>query len=161
MMGAGKTTTAKALAKELGLPHHDSDVQILRQYGRTGGEIAATDGIDALHRLEVAALLDALADEAPSVISAAAYTIEEVVCRQALANGAFTVVLEAPIGSLADRSLTSDHRRPIDQEQLKRLFEKRQPLFAQGANLQLDALRPTSELVAAIIGARSIDNHDR
>ena len=60
LMGSGKSTVAAALAAALGVPLRDSDADIERDTGLTGRDIAARDGIDALHALEARHLLDAL-----------------------------------------------------------------------------------------------------
>jgi dephospho-CoA kinase len=48
LMGSGKTTVGMALARRLGLPHRDSDVDLLARTGRSARAIAAADGVEAL-----------------------------------------------------------------------------------------------------------------
>ena len=76
-MGSGKTTVGERLAVALGRVFHDSDRSIESQTGRSGREIAETDGVDALHGLEKEVLIDSLSVEQPAVIAAAASVIED------------------------------------------------------------------------------------
>ena len=81
LMGSGKTTVGAALAAALGVPLRDSDADIERDTGLTGRDIAARDGIDALHALEARQLLDALDEPGTTVITAAASTLDDPACR--------------------------------------------------------------------------------
>ena len=60
-MGSGKTTVGERLAGALDRAFHDSDRSIESRTGRSGREIAETDGVDALHDLEKEVLLDSVA----------------------------------------------------------------------------------------------------
>ena len=66
LMGSGKTTIARRLAKQLGWPLRDSDADIRAAHGLTARALAERDGIDALHDLERDHLLEALARRGPS-----------------------------------------------------------------------------------------------
>jgi shikimate kinase len=118
LMGVGKSTTAERLAKRLGWSYRDSDRDIEARTGRTGGEIAAADGIPALHRLEESVLLDALARDEPTVITAAGSTIESAACRLALGERAMVVWLTLDADSLAERIATGSHRRMMGRTEL-------------------------------------------
>jgi shikimate kinase len=52
LMGAGKTTTGRALALLLGRDWRDSDLDIETETGRTVRELRDTEGVDAMHRRE-------------------------------------------------------------------------------------------------------------
>ena len=97
-MGSGKTTLGRRLAEALGREFHDSDRSIERRTGKSGREIAETEGVAALHRLEKDVFLEALADHVPAVIAAAASVIEDAHVRQGLA-GAFCIWVTADPGS--------------------------------------------------------------
>ena len=62
LMGAGKTTVGRRLAARLGWPWHDSDADIEAATGMTVRELRDRDGVDAMHDLEAAQLLQALAE---------------------------------------------------------------------------------------------------
>jgi shikimate kinase len=71
LMGTGKTTTGRILARRLRRRLLDSDQLVEARTGRTVREIFEADGEDAYRTLETAALLDALAEPEPAVIAAA------------------------------------------------------------------------------------------
>jgi shikimate kinase len=150
LMGVGKTTTAAAVALQLGVPLRDSDRDIERLTGRSGRDIAAADGVDALHALEEQVLLDALEAEERSVITAAGWTIESASCREALARRAIVVWLTLPIDEILRRIATGAHRRSMSSEELDALVTRRTPLFAAAADLAASALRSTEDIVRSI-----------
>ena len=90
-MGAGKSTVGVALARRLERPYVDSDAEVERRTGRSARQIAASDGLPALHRLELSVLRDALTSNEPAVIASAASVVDGCVGRLALAT-ARTVV---------------------------------------------------------------------
>jgi shikimate kinase len=156
LMGVGKSTTAERLATRLGWPYRDSDRDIEARTGRTGGEIAAADGIPALHRLEESVLLDALARDEPTVITAAGSTIESAACRLALGERAMVVWLTLDADSLADRIATGSHRRTMTRSELDALIVRRSTLFAATASHTLDASAPVDSIVNSIVSHASI-----
>ena len=149
-MGSGKTTVGERLAVALGRVFHDSDRSIETQTGRSGREIAETDGVDALHRLEKEVLIDSLSVEQPAVIAAAASVIEEPDVRDDLA-GAFCVWVTADPRILAERSARGSHRRPVRQAEH---LENRDRLFREVADVVVDTGdRSVEESVALVLDA--------
>ncbi len=111
LMGAGKTTVGRRLAAALERPFSDSDPWIERRTGRTVRELRDERGVVAMHELEAAHLRDALGQPQPSVIAAAASTIEDPGCREALgAPGVAVVWLRASPAALAGRFVRKGHR---------------------------------------------------
>ena len=149
-MGSGKTTVGERLAGALGRAFHDSDRSIESQTGRSGREIAETDGVDALHRLEKEVLLDSLSGEQPAVIAAAASVIEDADVRDDLA-GAFCVWVTADPRILAERAARGSHRRPVRQSEH---LENRDRLFREMADVVVDTGdRSVEESVALVLDA--------
>lgn len=145
-MGVGKSTLADGLAAALGRPHLDSDVSIEDDTGRTARAIAAQDGIEALHALEVATLLGHLATDEPVVVSAAASVVDARAARAALRSP--TVLwLDLPVEALHERIRSGDHRRPIAPEVLAELDARRRPHLEALADHRLDAALSPDELV--------------
>jgi shikimate kinase len=113
LMGAGKSTTGRALAERLGRGWSDSDADIEAATGRTVRELRDTEGVDAMHRREAAQLLEALSSPEPNVISAAASVIDDARCREALVSPNVAVVwLHAAPEVLAQRFDSADQHRP-------------------------------------------------
>ena len=150
-MGVGKSTTANAVADRLGLDHRASDLDIERLTGQTGGQIAATQDLTILHRIESAVLLGALADPRRMVISAAASVIDDPISVDALRRRASVIVLEAPIDTLLARQAQGAHRRPMDHDQLAQLIERRGSAVREVAALVLDATSPVDQLADLIV----------
>ena len=157
LMGAGKSTIAERLAARLHRPWRDSDSDIEAATGRTGREVAAdpAEGVDALHRLEEAVLLDALATDEPLVISAAGWVVEAARCRVQMRSRAFVVWLQAPADVLRARMATGQHRRASAPNELETLIERRTPLFQSVSDLVLDATDPPDALVAEVLSRLS------
>lgn len=146
-MGVGKSTLATALARALGRVHLDSDVAIEERTGMTGRELAADQGVEALHVVELAVLQDHLASTPPAVVSAAASVLDAPSGRRALA--AHTVVwLDLPVDDLLARIRRGPHRRAITRGELADLDRRRRPHLERVADLHLDARRPPDELLA-------------
>jgi shikimate kinase len=134
-MATGKTTLGRAIAEGLGRPFVDSDEQLEHDTGLTAAQIAERDGRDALHAREADLLLAALADPQPSVIAAAASTIEDERCRRALAD-AFLIWLRVDPDVLARRVREKGHR-PLAGDvaaQLREQAARRDPLFVEVAD---------------------------
>jgi shikimate kinase len=135
LMGAGKSAVGRRLANRLGRPWRDSDRDIERATALTVRELRDRDGVNAMHALEARALIDAIEDPTPSVISAAASTVEVPECRTALERPDVAVVwLRASPRALARRFRSADRHRPaygIDPETfLAEQAARRNPLFA-------------------------------
>jgi shikimate kinase len=145
LMGSGKTTVGRRLARALGWPYRDSDADLEAATGMSARELAARDGIEALHRLELRHLLDALAADTPSVISAAASTIDEPDGRAALADPSITVIFLRIDPTVAAARVTKSHHRP-SPEALAVQAERREPWFRQVATFEFDtaATRPAA-----------------
>jgi shikimate kinase len=149
LMGSGKTTVGKALAGALGWRHRDSDAELEATQGRTARELAAESGIDHLHDLELGQLLEALAATEPSVISAAASTIDEPDGRAALAEPeVFVVWLRVDPTTAAGRASPGDHRP--QPEPLAVQAARRDPRFASVADVAVDAGQPVDAIVETV-----------
>lgn len=155
LMGSGKTTTGRLVAAESGRPFVDCDAALVERVGRPAAEIARARGMDELHRLEAEVLADALARRAPSVITAAASTVDDASARAALGS-ALVVWLRADPAVLAPRAATESHR-PLGDDivaQLGAQAAQRDELFAEVADIVVDVARTPAEEVARLVVAR-------
>jgi shikimate kinase len=111
-MGAGKSTVGRLLAELLEQPFIDNDQLLVSRAGRTARQVEAEDGLDVLHALEAALLVETLARDEPAVVAAAASTVVDPAAREALRRRAFTTWLQAPPDLLADRVAGTGRPRP-------------------------------------------------
>lgn len=135
-MAAGKTTVGKGIAERLGLDFVDSDEQIRALTGRDGARIADTEGVAALHELELQVFWDALNSRQPTVIAAAASVIGDRTVRDALKH-ASCVWVDAESEMLRHRRASAAHRREVTDEEVEQLA-RRDPLFASCADVRVD-----------------------
>lgn len=134
LMGAGKSTVGRRLAKRLGLPFVDSDDAIEDAAGYSAAEVferfGEADFRDGERRL-VARLLEGDA----RVIATGGGAYVDPRTRKLLNERAITVWLDAPVEILADRTGRRDTRpllRNGDRRTtLERLSEERGPAYAE------------------------------
>ncbi|MEP0868664.1 shikimate kinase [Trichocoleus desertorum AS-A10] len=151
MMGAGKTTVGRLLAKELGYRFFDTDTLIEQSQKKSINEIFAETGESTFRDIETAVLA-----ELSSCVRLAIATGGGIVLQRKnwsyLRHG-LVVWLDAPVEVLYSR-LQNDATRPLLREtdlkvKLQSLLEQRQALYAQ-ADLHL-TLQPgeTPEQITA------------
>ena len=157
MMGAGKSTVGRELARRTGWPYLDNDELVVRATGRPTAEVLATADEPTLRSAEAAALDQALAAEPPVIAGVAAGVVSDPEARRKMHEGAFVVYLRAPVAVLAER-VGTDARRPwLDDDPvaaLERLYEGREPLYEETADLILDVDGVTpADLATRIVDA--------
>ena len=115
-MGAGKSTIGKIVAARLRRPYIDSDDEVERRTSRTARQIAESDGLPALHRLELNVLRDALTHEEACVIGSAASVVDESLGRLVLMMCRHVAWLHADAEHLERRGVAggSEHRPVVD-----------------------------------------------
>ncbi len=84
LMGTGKTTIGALVAGRLRWRLVDGDALLAAWVGVEAATMRDAAGADALHRAESRILLEALAEDDPSVIAAAASVVDDAACRAAL-----------------------------------------------------------------------------
>ena len=134
LMGAGKSTVGRRLARRLGLPFVDSDEEIEEAAGASTAELferyGEQDFRDGERRL-VARLIDGTV----RVIATGGGAFIDPRTRQLLNERAITIWLDAPIDVLAERTSRRDNRPLLRQgnrsETLTRLSEQRGPMYQE------------------------------
>jgi shikimate kinase len=161
LMASGKSSVGRRLATKLGWPYRDSDKDIEAATGLTARELGEREGVDAMHALEARHLLEALAEPEPSVIGAAASTIEVPKCRAAMRTPGVAVVwLRAAPEVLAKRFDAKDRHRPefgsSPEAFLTEQAERRHPLFASldPIIIDVDRIRPNEAARRAMAALR-------
>ncbi|MCU1353578.1 MAG: aroK [Acidimicrobiales bacterium] len=148
LMGAGKTTVGKKVAKLLGRPFVDADAALEARTGRSVRDWFALDGEAGFRTAEAEVMADLLASSEPTVVAAGGGAVVTPSTRERLAGGGvFVVWLYAEPDFLADRVARKEHRPLLDEDPhvvLHRLFAERVPLYREVADLTLD-IRPAHE----------------
>ncbi|RMH50526.1 MAG: shikimate kinase [Zetaproteobacteria bacterium] len=141
LMGCGKSSIGRRLARALGSPLIDLDDEIVRRAGMTIPELFARDGEAAFRALEQEALTRVLQE--PAVIATGGGVVEREANRRLLRQARRPVVwLRASPPFLAAR-IAGDRNRPLVADgdaltTLQRLAERRDPLYAACADLVID-----------------------
>ena len=134
MMGSGKTAIGKALAARLAVPFLDSDAAIEEAAALTISEIFDRDG-ERFFRKREAEIIDRLLGEPPCILSTGggAFLTEGV--RDAIADKAVALWLDADVDILWERVKHKDTRpllRTSDpRKTLVDIFEARVPVYAK------------------------------
>ena len=134
LMGVGKSTVGRRLAKRLGLPFVDSDSEIEDAAGYTAAEVferyGEQDFRDGERRL-VARLIDGEI----RVIATGGGAYVDARTRQLLNDRAITVWLDAPVDILAERTARRNTRPLLKNGDpkgtLERLAEERRPSYQE------------------------------
>jgi len=156
LMGAGKSTVGKRLAKRLGLPFVDSDSAIEDAAGYTAAEVferfGEKDFRDGERRL-VARLVDGTV----GVIATGGGAFVDPRTRRLLNERAITVWLDASVDILRERTAKRNTRpllrTPDPKATLARLAEERRASYAEAHIHILSGIQGHGEVVDKIIDA--------
>lgn len=142
LMGVGKTTIGRRLAKQLGLPFRDADAEIEKAAGRSVKEIFQDFGENAFREGE-RKVIARLLEGSPIVLATGGGAWMDAETRVAVgASSAISIWLKADLDVLVKRT-GKRNTRPLlangDPEAiLAELMEKRNPVYAQ-ADLHVDS----------------------
>jgi shikimate kinase len=134
MMGCGKSTVGRFLAKITHWPYHDTDLIIERETGQSISEIFDTmgEGFFRRHELEV---IERLPGSEPSIISTGGGLFIQDRPRKILLDHAYTFYLQGSPDALWERVKFSENRpllhNPDPKKILTDLFQKRDPIYRQ------------------------------
>ena len=137
MMGCGKSTLGRMLAKRLGRAFIDLDGEIERREGRSIPDIFAAEGDAGFRKYETAALLDALcADNAVIATGGGIVTREENIA--AMREKGLVVRLCRPLEEIiADvRQDTRPNLAGNKEERMRTLYAQREALYQKAAHMR-------------------------
>jgi shikimate kinase/3-dehydroquinate synthase len=142
-MGAGKSTLGPELAERLGRPFVSVDAVVEERTGATVAELFADRGQAAFRDLEERVAIEVLTRRLPAVVELGGGALGAEPIRIALAEHAFTVLLETTPEEAWER--VSSGVRPLanDPEEFWALFEQRTPVYeavADGHARDLDGV---------------------
>lgn len=138
MMGSGKTTVGRLLAKRLGKTFIDSDEEIQKRTGVTIPHIFDVEGEAGFRQRETAVLAD-LVGRGGLVLATGGGAILSAQNRAMLKQNGLVVYLKSNVHDLWQRT-RHDTNRPLLQTadpraKLQILFEQRDPLYAEIADV--------------------------
>ena len=141
MMGSGKTSVGRLLAKKLNLPFVDSDKEIEKSTGFTIVDLFARYGEEEFRKGEEKVMARLLAGE-PCVLSSGGGAFLSQATRKLASKSAFSIWLKVDADVIANRTEGHTHRPLVpsadNQEIIHRFFQKSAPFFAE-ADLTVDS----------------------
>jgi shikimate kinase len=156
MMGAGKTTVGRRLAKALGLTFRDADLEIEKAAGMSVSELFEKHGEGSFRQGE-AKVIERLLSGPPIVLATGGGALTNAATRALVKEKALSIWLRAEVDTLVRRA-TRRPTRPLlkrgdPKETIARLLAERTPYYAE-ATLTVDS-RPGAhgKTVAAIMAA--------
>jgi shikimate kinase len=136
-MGAGKTSVARALARQLRKDCYDSDEEIENKTGVSLSWIFDLEGMGGYRQREMR-MIDELSKLENIVLSTGGGCIETPAVREILKQRGTVIYMEVSLDTQLNR-LKRDKRRPMlqgenPQEVLIRLWEEREPIYENVAD---------------------------
>jgi len=141
LMGAGKTSVGKLLAKRLGKTFYDCDQELERATGVKIPVIFEIEGEDGFRARE-ARMLAELASRRDIVLATGGGAVLSADNRKLLAGNGVVVYLRAVVADLWQRT-RHDRNRPLlktaePRAKLEQLFAERDPLYRSVADIIVD-----------------------
>ncbi|MFK8249963.1 shikimate kinase [Ancylobacter terrae] len=137
MMGAGKSSVGRRLARRLGLPFADADIEIEAAAGMTIPEIFAQHG-EPFFRDGERRVIARLLESGPGVLATGGGAFMNADTRDAVARHGLSVWLKADLDVLLRRVKRRDDRPLLKSDDpatvLERLIGERYPVYA-GADI--------------------------
>lgn len=156
LMGAGKTTVGRRLAKALRLPFKDADAEIEAAAGRSVADIFAEHG-EAEFRRGERQVIARLLDGPPLVLATGGGAFMNPETRALIRSKALSVWLRADIEVLVRRVKKRDTRPLLrgrdPREVLTRLMAERDPVYAEADLIIETSESPHDAAVNAILAA--------
>lgn len=154
LMGAGKTTIGRRLAKKLDMPFADADTEIEKAAGKTVPEIFEEHG-EQYFRDGERRVIDRLLQETPRVLATGGGAYMSEATRAAIADKAVSVWLKADFELLMKRVRKRSNRPLLQTDDpeavMHKLINERYPVYA-GSDIVVESKDvPHDHIVAACI----------
>lgn len=134
MMGAGKTSLGRKLARQLALKFCDSDAAIEERSGLTITEVFSSYGEEYFRKAEYSVIKRLLSDS-QIVLATGGGAFTHPDTREFLKEETITIWLKIEFETLWERLKNSTQRpllqTPNPRQSLRELYDERQPVYAQ------------------------------
>lgn len=139
LMGAGKTSLGKRIAKVLRTDFADSDHELKLKTGYSPKEIFSYFGNETLQKLELKVIEEILEKETPIVIATGDGTITNPQAWELIKKKATTIWLNVDLSAISERVKPNNNRPHFDEEEglsdknamIERLYNERLDLYQQ------------------------------
>ncbi len=154
LMGAGKTTVGRQLAKQLGKTFYDTDHEVEKRTGVKIPVIFDLEG-EAGFRKREAAVIEELVHQTNIILATGGGAVLAEENRKVLKENGCVIYLRATVNDLYKR-MRHDKQRPLLQNvdikaKLETLYQERNPIYTEMADMILDTgHQPASTLVNQI-----------
>ncbi len=164
MMGAGKTSVGRVLARRLGKQFYDSDHVIEERTGVGISVIFDIEG-EAGFRAREHTVLRELSELEDIVLATGGGAVVDADNRKLLRERGTVVYLRGAVRELLNRT-RHDKNRPLLQTgdpraRLKTLFEQRDPLYCEVAHIVIETGSPSLSSLVNRLEAKLVDFHSR
>jgi len=154
LMGAGKTTIGRSLAKRLALDFVDSDHEIEARTGVSIPTVFEIEGEEGFRKREALVIAD-LSRLSGRVVATGGGAVLREENRSNMKASGFVVYLNVPPHTLLERT-RNDRNRPLLQVadpllRLKELFVQRDPFYREVADLVVDGGRSNAQGVLQLL----------
>jgi len=141
MMGVGKTSIGRKLAKQLGVQFKDSDQEVETAAGQTVANIFAWYGEQAFRDTERRIVSRLLTEERPHILSTGVEAFIMPETRKIIKENSYSVWLKASVDTILPRVERRTHRPQLEKgdkkEILRNLIETYNPIYAE-ADIHID-----------------------